>query len=276
MRHVFEELFAVAGRKLEDYLQFVPIDPLTRYFYPDGTILDASRELSRMVEQIEHIEPHDVEGYLSYLAYVARLHRITGPVFIYDEPPSLNSFRKVALLDAFRIDPLRTMNQAIEGFVRSPHLRQLLGRFATYVGASPYQAPATLNVIAHVELNGGVWYPKGGIYAIARAQETLARELGITIHTNRTVQQIAIEGKAAVGITIDTGERFPADAIIANVDVASVYENLIRLRKLNSHSTDPTGRAKTTAVIGTVMFWLHHDARSPGNQPTACPPQYIL
>jgi len=88
------------------------------------------------------------------------------------------------------------MNQAIEGFVRSPHLRQLLGRFATYVGASPYQAPATLNVIAHVELNGGVWYPKGGIYAIARAQETLARELGITIHTNRTVQQIAIEGKA--------------------------------------------------------------------------------
>lgn len=267
MRHVFEELFAVAGRKLEDYLQFVPIDPLTRYFYPDGTILDASRELSRMVEQIEHIEPHDVEGYLSYLAYVARLHRITGPVFIYDEPPSLNSFRKVALLDAFRIDPLRTMNQAIEGFVRSPHLRQLLGRFATYVGASPYQAPATLNVIAHVELNGGVWYPKGGIYAIARALEKLAHELGITIHTNRTVQQIAIEGKAAVGITIDTGERFPADAIIANVDVASVYENLIptpqipqaELKRLQSLEPSCSGFILMLGVQGTSPQLAHHN-----------------
>ena len=83
----------------------------------------------------------------------------------------------------FSLVKFRTMDAAIRAHVRSPHLRQLLGRFATYVGGNPYEAPATLNVIAHVELNGGVWYPNGGIYAIARALEKLAREMGVIIHT---------------------------------------------------------------------------------------------
>src|SRR5512145_3098450 len=81
MRHVLEELFAVAGRRLEDYLTLLPVEPLTRYFYPDGILLDATRDLSRMAAQIASLDERDVEGYLSYLAYAARLHRITGPVF---------------------------------------------------------------------------------------------------------------------------------------------------------------------------------------------------
>lgn len=89
MKPVFEELFAIAGRQLSDYLTLLPVEPLTRYFYPDGTILDASQNIAKMSEQIAALEPRDVEGYLSFLAYAARLHRITGPSFIYGEPPSL-------------------------------------------------------------------------------------------------------------------------------------------------------------------------------------------
>lgn len=96
MRHVFEELFQAAGRKLEDYLTLLPVDPLTRYFYHDGTVLDASSDLRRMAEQIETIAPRDVEGYIDFLAYAAKLHRITGPVFIYDEPPSPRTLARFA------------------------------------------------------------------------------------------------------------------------------------------------------------------------------------
>jgi phytoene desaturase len=227
MRWVFEELFAAAGRKLEDYLTFLPVEPLTRYFYPDGTVLDATRDLGRMTAQIEKIEPRDVEGYLAYLAYAARLHRITGPAFIYGRPPSLASFRSVSPLDTLRFDPFRSMQQAIDGFVRSPHLRQLLGRFATYVGGSPYLAPATLNVIAHVEMTGGVWYPQGGIYAIASSLERLAGELGVAVRTGCTVKQIQVQGRRVTGVELATGEVVPAQAVIANVDVAQVYEKLL-------------------------------------------------
>jgi phytoene desaturase len=134
LRHVLDDLFAVAGRDMADYLNLRPVEPLTRYFYPDGTVLDLSRDLAHTLAQIQEIKARDVEGYLKFLAYAARLYRITSPVFIYDQPPRLSSLLQVSPLDAMRIDGFRTMSQAINRFVRSPHLRQLLGRFATYVG----------------------------------------------------------------------------------------------------------------------------------------------
>ncbi len=227
MPHVFEALFAAAGRNLGDYLSLHPVEPLTRYFYPDGTVLDASRDRGRMAVQIERLDARDVNGYRRFLDYAARLHRIAGPAFIYNEPPSLASFLKVSPLDTLRVDGLRTMSQAIGTFVRSLHLRQLLARFATYVGASPYLAPATLNVIAHLELNEGVFYPEGGIYSLARAWARLAEELGVEVRTGCSVQAIDVREGRARGVTLADGTYLPAAALVANVDVATVYDRLL-------------------------------------------------
>jgi phytoene desaturase len=227
MRPVFEDLFRAAGRRLEDYLTLEPVDPLTRCFFADGSQLDASRDLSRMAAQLRAFDERDVEGYLAFLAYAARLYRIVSPVFIYSQPPGLHSLGRVKLLDALRFDGLRPMSRAIESFVHSPQLRQWLGIFATYVGASPYRAPATLNVIAHVELNEGVWYPRGGVYQIASAYERLAIELGVEIRTRARVQAIEARHGRVCGVTLADGERLPAAAVVANLDVASVYARLL-------------------------------------------------
>lgn len=243
MHHVLQDLFAAAGRQLDDYLTLLPVDPLTRYFYPDGAALDVTRSLPELMAQIAALDERDVEGYLAYLAYAARLHRLTGPVFIYDQPPTWRSFFKVSPFDAFKVDGLRTMQQSIRGFVRSPQMRQLLGRFATYVGASPYLAPATLNVIAHVELTGGVWYPQGGIYAIARALAKLAGELNVDIRTNCAVARIRITNGAATGVILNNGTEIAAKAVVANVDVATVYEKL-----LPDHRVKPKRLKKLTNV----------------------------
>ena len=233
MRHVFEELFASAGRRLEDYLTLEPVDPLTRYFYPNGTILDAKEDPEAMAAQIRHIAPNDVAGYEKYLRYAEQIHRITGPVFIYDRPPTWRSFLRVPFPDWFKIDGLRTMQQAIENHVQSPELRQLLGRFATYVGGSPYLAPATLNVIAHVELSGGVWYPRGGIYAIAQAMAKLAKELGVTIHTNCGVQEIGVVNGRFSHLILENGEKVKGTAVVSNLDVTTTQKHLLK----NSQST---------------------------------------
>jgi phytoene dehydrogenase-like protein len=87
MRPVLEDLFAASGRNLAGYVTLTPVDPLTRYFYPDGVVLDATRNLPDMLGQIAALDERDVEGYLAFLAYAARLHRLTGPTFIYDRPP---------------------------------------------------------------------------------------------------------------------------------------------------------------------------------------------
>jgi phytoene desaturase len=267
MRHVLDDLFAVAGRNIGEYLNLRPVEPLTRYFYPDGTFLDVSRDLSHTLSQIQEIDARDEEGYLKFLAYAARLYRITNPVFIYDQPPGLGSLLKVSPLDAVRIDGLRTMSQAIDGFVRSPHLRQLLSRFATYVGASPYQAPATLNVIAHVELNQGVWYPEGGMYQIARALGRLAEELGVETRLACQVQTIEVGEGQVRGVTLNDGTYLPAPAIIANVDVATVYEKLLpdtavshrRVERLRTTKPSCSGFILLLGVQGTHPGLAHHN-----------------
>ncbi|MFN2269231.1 MAG: phytoene desaturase family protein, partial [Anaerolineae bacterium] len=131
MCHVFEDLFSVAGRRLEDYLTLMPVEPLTRYFYSDGIVLDISREVDRTLEQIVALDERDVEGYLGYLAYIARLHRVTGPLFTYSDPPTWHDLFRVPAGDALSVDVWRTLDGAARKRVRSPHLRQLLGRYAT-------------------------------------------------------------------------------------------------------------------------------------------------
>lgn len=267
MRHALDDLFAAAGRTLEDYLTLLPVEPLTRYFYADGDVLDATRDLSRMAAQIERIgHARDLEGYLAYLAYAARIHRITGEKFIYSDPPTFAALARTPIRDMPAVDPLRTMDQSIRRFVQSPKLRQLLGRFATYVGASPYLAPATLNVIAHVELNGGVWVPQGGIYAIARAYERLATELGVQFWYDTRVARIHVEQGRVTGVMTADGGVTSADAVIANVDVATVYEKLLpppiaapRVRRYTSVDPSCSGFIMLLGVNKTHDNLAHHN-----------------
>lgn len=267
MRHVFEALFARAGRRLEDYVTLQPVEPFTRYFFRNGSQLDATSDLPRMIEQIGAIEERDIEGYLHFLAYAARVHRITGPVFIYDEPPTPASFLRVWPHEYLRAGVLQTLHQRIRRHVRSAQMQQLLGRFATYVGASPYAAPATLSVIAHVELAGGVWYPRGGIYRLAEGMVGLAKELGVDVQTGRPVQKIETSQGRVCAVVTQAGERFQADAVVANVDVTTVYEKLLphgapvaqRLKRLKQQALSCSGFVLLLGVEGSHPELLHHN-----------------
>lgn len=267
MRHVLEDTFAAAGRRLDDYLTLLPVDPLTRYFWPDGAQLDASADVETMAARVAEISPDDVDGYRRYLEYASEIHRVTGPVFIYDKPPRPSSFLRVRPLDWLKADPLRTMDSAIRSHVKSSHLRQFLGRFATYVGGSPYRAPATLNVIAHIELSGGVWYPQGGIYAIASALEKLATELGVEIRTGCPAASIVIEHDRAAGVLLRSGERLNADAVVSNLDVSATYSQLLpresrfaaRLARLQRQEPSCSGFIMLLGVDASHEALAHHN-----------------
>jgi len=267
MRHVFEGLFATAGRRLEDYLTLLPVEPLTRYFYPDGTVLDISRELDHTLAQIAALDARDVEGYLGYLAYVARLHRVTGPLFTYSDPPTWRDLFRIPPRDALAVDVWRTLDGSVRKHVRSPHLRQLLNRYATYAGASPYEASAAYNVVAHMELNGGVWYARGGVYTVARALERLARELGVEIHTGRTVTRIEVSSGAVRTIVLADGNRQLASGVVANADVTSVYQHLLpreavnprRLDRLMNAPRSCSGFVLALGVEGIHSELAHHN-----------------
>ncbi len=227
MPSTFRHLFRSAGRNLDDYITLTEVVPLARYFYSDGSQIDLHRDLETTLASIAKVTPQDLQGYQAYLEYVSRLYRSVSPVFIYNDPPTLTRMLKISPLEVMRLDGLRTMQRAIDSYVKSAHLRQALGRFATYVGANPFQAPATLNVIAHVELNRSVWYPKGGINRLAEALGVLARELGAEIRTEEAGDQILLHDGSVTGVQLESGERINASCVLANADVRQVYETLL-------------------------------------------------
>lgn len=271
MRAVLEDLFAAAGQRMQDHLELLPVDPLTRYFFADGSTLDIARSLPDTLAQIARLDERDVAGYQKYLAYAARLYNITAPVFTFGPPPVLASLRQVPAADALFAggQALRSMQAAICAHVQHPHLRQLLGRFATYVGASPYLATALLSVVAHVELNGGVWYPRGGVYAIAAALAGVAQKLGVEIRTGAAVTAIELHAQPkrqrVAGVRLASGELIAARAVIANTDVASVYAQLLpaafgaRAARLARRKVSCSGFIMLLGVAAQHAQLAHHN-----------------
>ncbi len=263
MRPLLEEVFAAAGQDMADRLRLQPIDPLTRYFFPDGTSFDAHRDWAETAAQIERLAPADLEGVLRFLAEAARLHRSADPL-----GPGHNSGGLLKPAPWLRAGARRSVSRAIGRYVSSEKLRRVLEHFAANAGANPFRAPAALNAIAHRELTAGAWYPQDGPGAIPRALEQLAADSGVKMLFNCPVRQIAVKEGAARGVTYGADAQFlSADAVVSNVDALSTLRYLLppdalspsALRRLNKTPVTASAYVIMLGVRGAFPQLAHHN-----------------
>lgn len=228
MPDVVRELCAVAGARLDDELDLVRLESSCRYRWPDGACFETYQSLPALVTEIARLEPRDVGGFLRFLAYAHGIYAAVADPFLFNPPDDWRALIGPAWLrDTWKIDPLRTVDQAVSSFFTSPYLRQVFNRYATYNGSSPYRAPATLNTIPVVELLGGAWHVRGGIYELVRMAERLARRLGVEIYTNAPVAQIDLRNGCACGVRLENGERLPSAEVVVNADPRYAYRQLL-------------------------------------------------
>lgn len=228
MKHVFEELFEFCGKRLEDYLELVKLEPICRYFWSDGTRFDASDNLEKTEKQIAAIESRDVENFRAFLADSHKKYEVSERTFLkYNLNDLPNLFNFSHLSDIWTISALQSLDSLVKSYFRSPKFRQLFNRYATYNGSSPYETPATFSLISYVEFGLGAWYPKGGIYEIPKALEKLAKELNVNFRTNCEVEKIIVEDGKTKGVRLKNGEILESDFVVANSDAVETYRNLI-------------------------------------------------
>jgi 1-hydroxycarotenoid 3,4-desaturase len=226
MRWVFDELLAEAGLSLADHVRLQPLDILARHAWDATSRLDLFADHERSVAAIGAFAgAAEAARYRAFCRDSKRIYDILEKPFLRAERPSMsallgaNGFR--GLFDLPEIKPFSTMAAALAGYFHDPRLRQLFGRYATYCGSSPYLAPATLMLIAHVERDG-VWSVDGGMSALAQALATIAAALGARIRYDSGVREVLTARGRAAGVVLDSGERIDADAVILNADVAAV------------------------------------------------------
>ncbi|MDP4002929.1 phytoene desaturase family protein [Methylobacterium sp. NEAU K] len=231
MRWVFEELFAECGASFEDRAALAPATLLARHAWTRGERLDLFADVDSSAAAVaDFAGPREAEGYRRFCARSAEVYRTLEGPFIRDGRTSPAGLaQRVGLSglgDLWRIQPFATLWSALGTFFRDPRLLQLFGRYATYCGASPFTAPATLMLVAHVE-QAGVWTVSGGMSALARAVADLAAERGAVFRYGVHADRIVTEGGRVAGVILTGGERVPAERIVCNADSAALGAGLL-------------------------------------------------
>lgn len=228
MPWVLHELWQAAGRTLEDDLHLLPVDPVCRYTWPDGTRWDHRAALPDLIHEITRLSPPDAVNFFRFMAFAGKIYEATAEPFLLSPFGGWRDFVTPRFItDAPALDPFHTMDQAVRRYFRSPYLQQVFNRYATYNGSSPYRAPATFSIIPYIEFAEGGWYVRGGMYELARAMLHLAEELGVDIETGAEVTDVCIEHGAARGVRLGTGREIAADRVVVNVDALHGLRHLI-------------------------------------------------
>ncbi|MEO1273995.1 MAG: 1-hydroxycarotenoid 3,4-desaturase CrtD [Pseudomonadota bacterium] len=226
MRWVFEELFDEAGLAFEDYVPLAPVTRIARHAWREGESLDlfADPERSRAAIAAFAGEAEAVR-FDTFCARIRSMFETLDPVFIRNTKPTpFSAATRIGLtrLKAMlRAAPHQRLWTALEQHFGDPRLRQLFGRYATYCGASPMLAPATLMLVAHVELEG-VWHVDGGVHALAQGLARAAEVKGATIRYGVDVASIETQGGRISGVRLTSGEEITTDTVISGGDIAAL------------------------------------------------------
>ncbi len=227
--HLFRRLFEKAGRKMEDYVRIVELQPHWRNFFEDGTVMDLSSDMRVMEEELRKVSPEEARGFYAFLDYSRRLYELTDTGYFEKGLESFGELvRHYGLKRSLGFDAFRTLDAGVRRFVPAGKLADILNYFIKYVGSSPYDAPALLNLIPYAQFGFGLWYVEGGLYALARALQKLAEELGVTCTTGEEVTEIIQAGSRATGVRTQSGSVIAADIVVSNMEVVPAHERLLK------------------------------------------------
>ena len=228
MPDLISDALACVGENLEDWLELLPLKPLYRAFYHDGSQLDVHADTAQMEAEIEKVIGSDeAAGYRRYVDFVTKLYRYEMNDFIdrnIDTPLNLltpNLARLIALGGFRRLAP------KVSQFLKDPRTQKVYSFQAMYAGVSPQQALAIYAVIAYMDSVNGVFFPKGGMHAVPRALAGAAEKHGVTFKYNTTVTDIETKNSRATAVITSNGERIECDALVLNPDLPVAWRDLL-------------------------------------------------
>lgn len=222
-----EELFALSGRRLADYVELLPVTPFYRLLWDDGVSFDYVNDQAELDRQIEALRPQDVEGYRNFLEYSKAVFEEgyvkLGHVAFLSPWDMARAGPNLARLQAWR-----SVYSMVSRFVKEPHLRQALSFHTLLVGGSPFASSSIYTLIHALERKWGVWFPRGGTGQLVAGLVRLFEDLGGRVLLDTPVDQVLVENDRAVGVRTARSDALAADLVVSNADVVHTYDRLLR------------------------------------------------
>ena len=255
---LFDELFDLAGRRREDYVEFIPIDPFYRIFDHQGRYFEYNADLEYVGRQIDQWNPADKEGYRRFLDSTKAIFQ-KGFVELADQPfLSFVDMLRVAP-DLIRLQSYRSVYGYVSQFIQNEFLRRCFTFHPLLIGGNPFVASSIYAMIHYLEREWGVWYARGGTGALVNALVRLLEELGGRVHYNAEVVEIVVRNRRAVAVRLKDGREIPADHVVSNADVPFTYMKLIRPEHRGFRNSDFRYRYLTQYSMSLVVIYFGTD-----------------
>lgn len=252
MKWVFDELFDEAGLTFDEAVTLTKANILARHAWDNSGTLDLFADLDQSADAIgAFCGASEAANFRTFAQEAASMYATLETPFLRSSKPSILGMSARLGPKGLAVKPFSTLWSALKGRFNDPRLIQLFGRYSTYTGASPFLAPATLMLIAHVEMEG-VWIVKGGMRELAQVMRRACQAKGVTIQTNAKVANIEVERGAARAVVLQTGERHAADVVVVNADASAIGTGLFG--KNVQRTVDPVEPIKRSlSAIGWTL-----------------------
>ncbi len=235
MRWVLDELFDQLGTSLEQQVHLRRCEVLARHAWSGTERLDLFADMAESLEAIAAFSgPAEAARYKAFCQRAAQVHDTLDRSFMRSSRPSVLSLTwrvlrqqgPAGLRRLMRISPFTTLWRELGRYFQDPRLQQLFGRYATYCGSSPFDAPATLMLVAHVEREA-VWQIEGGMARLAQALAQQGQKLGVRLRCGTEVQRLLVTDGRICGVQLAEGEVIPAEAVVFNGDARALTAGLL-------------------------------------------------
>lgn len=229
MPQVFETLFSGSGKQMKDYVPLQKLNHQWRSFFPDGNVIDLYEDLTDMKEKNNSLNKKDIKQYEKLLKYSKKIYDITEEGYfakgLDNTKEVIQHHGPINALKSF--DLFSSMREGIDKRISNKQFSDMLSYFIKYVGSSPYDAPAVLNMLIYMQHAQGVWYVPGGMHLLGEGLTKLANEIGVEFYTGKEVVKLEKNNKQITAVILDDGTRLVADYYVSNMEVIPTYEKLL-------------------------------------------------
>ena len=253
MPHFIDELFILFNENPRDYFNYKKKDISCKYFWDDGTKLNAYSEKSKFINEINKVLGVKESTVSTYLLKAKKKYDLTKSMFLEQSLHKLKTYLSkdllIGLFNVFSFQINKTLNQVNELELKEPHLVQLFNRFATYNGSSPYKTPGMMTLVQHLEQEYGTYVSDKGMNNITKSLYDLALRQGIDFKFNSFVSQILVSGKRAIGVSVGE-ESYSSDIVVSNMDIVPTYRNLLK----NHYQPEKTlSQERSSSAL--IFYW---------------------
>ncbi len=251
--HCLEELFAVAGKAMGDYVELLPVKPFYRLFWDDGYQFDYSDDDAALEKQIRAKSPGDWAGYQKFLKYSQEVFHEGYEKLVHVPFLTLSSMAAVAP-QLIRLEAYRSVYSMVAKHVRDPQLRQLFSFHSLLVGGNPFTTTSIYTLIHCLERKWGVFFPKGGTGELVQALVRLFQQLGGEIRYNAEIDQIVTRDGAVAGVQASNCRLEEFDLVVSNADVVHTYDRLLRAEPRAAMTARRLGKKKFSMSLFLIYF----------------------